>query len=273
MNSEPSAPDTGVSDRFYVIARESGQERNDLPTWADRTAGNIVFNDPLTSSTTRKDVAGVPGAFQLIDVLSPQECDQFVAIGEQLGFHIDAPVSLPHSVRHNTNFNWIVADEITNTIWQRCSRLVPELVGAEPALGLNARFRFYRYAVGDYFSPHTDGAWPGTRVVDGKLVHDAFGDRLSQMSYLQFLSDGYQGGRTVFYIDSDTGGPARHPDRTIEVAVSTPKGAALCFPHGFHPLHCLHGGETISAGVKYIIRTDVLFGIAQARPLGEYEGK
>ena len=38
------------------------------------------------------------------------------------------------------------------------------------ALGLNARFRFYRYGPGDYFLPHTDGSWPGSRVRDGQLV-------------------------------------------------------------------------------------------------------
>jgi hypothetical protein len=49
-------------------------------------------------------------------------------------------------------------------------------------------------------------------------------------------------------------------DDVKTVSVSTPKGAALCFPHGTHPQHCLHAGEAISAGVKYIIRTDILFG-------------
>ena len=35
---------------------------------------------------------------------------------------------------------------------------------AKKALGINARFRFYRYQAGDYFKPHTDGAWPGSRA-------------------------------------------------------------------------------------------------------------
>ena len=124
------------------------------------------------------------------------------------------------------------------------------------ALGLNARFRFYRYASGDYFKPHTDGAWPGSRVIDGALVHDAYGDRNSQMSCLLFLSESYTGGRTLFYVPSN-----EFAGETDVIAVATPKGAALCFPHGFHPLHCLHAGEPVGDGVKYIIRTDVLFGV------------
>ena len=64
-----------------------------------------------------------------------------------------------------------------------------------------------------------------------------------------FLSDGYEGGRTIFRTGKET-----------LSAVPTPKGAILCFPHGSRPEHCIHGGETVTAGRKYIIRTDVLFG-------------
>ena len=69
------------------------------------------------------------------------------------------------------------------------------------------------------------------------------------MTALIFLSDGYEGGRTLFYTGA-----------TSIVPVPTPKGAILCFPHGMHPLHCVHAGEEVTAGHKYIIRTDVLYG-------------
>lgn len=243
---------------FFVVAREQGQERFDLPTWADRAPGNIEFESHPAVLPARRDIAEVPGTFQLLNVLTGDECDQFVHITDELGYHLDAPVSLPHSVRHNTNLNWIVDGSIDGPIWSRCAPLIPEQVMGQSALGLNARFRFYRYAGGDYFKPHTDGAWPGSRVIDGKLVHDAYGDRNSQMSCLLFLSDGYTGGRTFFYVRS-----AKDPGETDIIAVATPKGAALCFPHGFHPLHCLHAGEPVGEGVKYIIRTDVLFGASR----------
>jgi hypothetical protein len=41
--------------------------------------------------------------------------------------------------------------------------------------------------------------------------------------------------------------------------VRTPKGAALLFPHGGHPDHCVHGGELVSSGAKYMVRTEVLY--------------
>ena len=238
-----------MDDRFFIVAKEPGQQEPDLPTWADSRPGNILF-DPISLGTRREDIDDLPGGFILHDVLSHDECRQFAEISQMLGYHLDAPVSLPHSVRHNTNVNWIVHPEITQTIWARCAPLIPDKVGQSVAVGLNARFRFYRYGPGDFFKPHTDGAWPGSEVINGELLHDAYGDRLSQMSFLLFLSDGYVGGRTLFFTGEGF---------SQIVGVSTPKGGALCFPHGFHPQQYLHAGETIESGVKMIIRTDVLF--------------
>ena len=248
-----------LGDAFYVVAHEAGHESEELPTWTDRRPGNVVFDPNFEREVQRRDVEYVPGAFQLLDLLSDSECAQFVAISDALGYHEDAPVSLPHHVRHNTNVNWVVDESIDGPIWERCRTLIPERVAGGPALGLNARFRFYRYREGDYFRPHTDGAWPGSRVVGGHLVHDAYGDRISQMSMLLFLSDGYTGGRTLFHVREPHGAVGTESD--VVASIATPKGAALCFPHGFHPLHCLHAGEPVGSGTKYIIRTDVLFGL------------
>lgn len=248
-----------VKDHFYIVAREPGRESPVLPTWADSGAGVIDFEDPLTAVVTRINIDGVPGAFQLLNLLTPNECDQFVQITESLGYHTDSPVSLPHSIRHNLNLNWVVDESVDGPIWARCGDFVSERIGGQRALGLNARFRFYRYAGGDYFKPHTDGAWPGSRVIDRQLVHDAYGDRHSQMTILIFLSGGYTGGRTVFFVPDGlaVGDDAQASPQVVHV--STPKGGALCFPHGFHPQHCLHAGEAVESGIKFIIRSDVLY--------------
>ena len=59
-----------------------------------------------------------------------------------------------------------------------------------------------------------------------------------------------------------------HPETPVHsmedvktVSIRTPVGGVLCFPHGTHPLHRLHSSEPITAGVKYIIRSDVLYEI------------
>lgn len=121
------------------------------------------------------------------------------------------------------------------------------------AVGLNQRWRLYKYGVDDVFKMHTDGAWPGSAVdSSGKLVRDFFGDRFSQLTFLMYLDADYDGGETTFFI--------RNSDGTGELhSVSVPQGSVLCFFHGNHQLSPLHEGSLVTRGVKRIVRSDVLY--------------
>lgn len=248
---------TDSIDAFYIITYEPGAENPSLPTWAARRDNPLALTaDANSDQRQRIDLPQVPGAYQILNVLSANECQQFIAISEALGYLPDAAVSLPREVRHNDNVVWVTDPQTDAIIWQRvevlCQQQLAIFDGKKP-LGLNARFRFYRYSEGDYFKPHTDGAWPGSRVVNGALVTNAYPDRYSLMTFLIFLNDDFDGGATRFLIEDTSLGATRVVD------VRTPAGAVLCFPHGMHPLHCVHSSEPIASGVKYIIRTDMLF--------------
>lgn len=263
MSRNSQLSDSATGD-FFVVAREPGAEHPALPTWANRAANPAALaeNYPL-GIIERREVAEVPGAFQLLNVLSREECARLIALSESLGYLPDAAVSLPREVRHNDNVVWVTDEKTDTLVWQRVAHLANRDAafydGKQP-LGINARFRFYRYGPGDYFKPHSDGAWPGSRVIDGRLVANAYADRYSLMSFLIFLSDDYEGGATRFLVpDGDHSGPARRAARYREVDVRTPAGGVLCFPHGMHPLHCIHSSEPITRGIKYIVRTDMLF--------------
>jgi hypothetical protein len=248
---------------FYVAAREPGAEHPDLPTWATKAANPVALSAQAPHQVERVDVPQVLGAFQLLNVLSQEECQRFIDITESLGYLDDAPVSLPRKVRHNSNVTWVVDEQTDGLIWSRCQHLFTDPnnhFDGKPALGINGRFRFYRYGAGDFFSTHTDGSWPGSRVIDNELVANAYPDRWSQMSFLIFLSDDFEGGSTQFLVNKDNPElPARRAQEAETVNVRTPAGSVLCFPHGRHPLHCLHGSQVITSGTKYIIRTDALF--------------
>ncbi|MCO7231600.1 MULTISPECIES: oxidoreductase [unclassified Cobetia] len=245
---------------FHVVRHERGFSPTPLPIWTDNGDVSDLFEADAIPEVVRQEVEGVPGAFQLLNVLTPAEADHFVAALEEMGFEEDAPVSLPRSVRHNHNVNWVVSEAVDQVIWQRSAPLVTEQIQGEGAKGINARFRTYRYEAGDFFKPHTDGAWPGSRVINGEIVQDAYPGLMSQYTFLIFLSDGYSGGRTEFLVSRrDPTQPARSQDDIQKVSVSTPKGGVLCFPHGSHPQHCVHAGEPIRDGAKYIIRSDILF--------------
>lgn len=254
---------SNLTSDFYVIAHEAGAENSAIPCWANRDTNPIALEADANAAIERHDIEDVPGAFQLLNVLSAAECERIVELSESLGYLEDAAVSLPRAIRHNDSFTWVVDDATNDIIWQRCQSLLNDnhdFNAGKRALGINARFRFYRYGPGDFFAPHTDGSWPGSRVIDGELVDNAYNDRWSQLSFLLFLNGEYEGGATQFYVSPDNSlTPARRPDDAVVVDVRTPVGGALCFPHGVHPLHCMHASQEITAGTKYIIRSDILF--------------
>lgn len=250
---------------FYIVEREAGAENPSIPTWACHDDNPLALEIDHADIVERRDIDSVPGGFQLMNVLTAAECERLVVQTEALGYLEDAAVSLPRSIRHNDSLTWVI-DDVTNAIiWKRCQSLLQdhhEFNIGKPALGVNSRFRFYRYSREDYFAPHTDGSWPGSRIIDGELIDNAYDDRWSQLSFLLFLSEDYVGGATRFYLSKDDpASPAQDPDHADIIDVRTPLGGALCFPHGMHPLHCIHSSQEITSGTKYIIRSDVLFAL------------
>ncbi|PKG74315.1 oxidoreductase [Shewanella sp. Choline-02u-19] len=251
---------------FFVAAFEPGAEHPALPAWGNSTLNPAKLSSDFDiSQVERRELADVPGAFQLLNVLSKDECKRLIEISEQLEFLPDAAVSLPRSVRHNDSLTWIVDPKTDGTIWQRIAHLMDDRQGifnGDKALGINARFRFYRYSQDDYFKPHSDGSWPGSRIIDNQLIANAYPDRFSQMTFLILLSEDFEGGETRFLVNAnDATKPAKAGDEVVNVDVRTPAGGVLCFPHGMHPMHCIHSSVAITKGVKYIIRTDVLLAV------------
>ena len=125
------------------------------------------------------------------------------------------------------------------------------------AVGLNERLRFFKYEPGDYFRPHSDG-----RYVDGSgdgiYAADAPTSFLTMMVYLNAPE---RGGDTRFLRTPSA--PRRGEngrdradaaDDDGGVAVTPAAGSALVFDHRLR-----HEGCLLEAGVKYAIRTDVMF--------------
>eukprot|EP00927_Polykrikos_kofoidii_P071805 TRINITY_DN68014_c0_g1_i1.p1 TRINITY_DN68014_c0_g1~~TRINITY_DN68014_c0_g1_i1.p1 ORF type:complete len:304 (-),score=33.62 TRINITY_DN68014_c0_g1_i1:85-996(-) len=269
LSSNACNGETHLREQFVVAAREVGQQSSELPLWAlqperppQRSAFGFLWHPFCRngrSGASVRDVSGLVGGFQVLNLMTPAECQGFVAVLDALGFHEDAAVSLPYSIRHMSNCNLVVPEAVDGELFERCRKVLPVIGGCE-ALGLNAKFRCYKYGPGDYFKPHTDGAWPGSRVhmhcgtgtPGWQFVPDAYGDRISQLTFLVLLSEDYHGGETRF---------VQLPGGAPDVSVRTPVGAALCFPHGYHPDSPLHAGELVSSGFKYMIRTEVLYSV------------
>jgi hypothetical protein len=71
---------------------------------------------------------------------------------------------------------------------------------------------------------------------------------MSFLSLLIYLNTNVAGGETTFFLP--------HGER----AKVFPKEArALLFWHGRHPGNAKHGGSPVHGGVKYVLRSDIMF--------------
>lgn len=181
------------------------------------------------------NIATIAGFF------SAAECDDYIRLGETTGFE-EAPITtsrgmiMMKDVRNNDR---VMIDDPARAlaIYQRLSDdLAPSFQRTWAPVGLNERLRLYRYDIGQQFDWHRDGYFQRPN-----------GER-SLFTFMVYLNDDFDGGATSFNDDGfgfSTGGMLR---------ITPAKGMALLF---HHPI--LHRGEPVTAGRKYVLRTDVMY--------------
>jgi len=253
---------------FRIVSHQKGPLRR-TPNLHDFTLylsnpGTIQLsyqNDLLSQPPVQRiDMPHVPGAFLLKDVLTRKECLQMISAAEAVGFTPDVPIVGTASESISVlahNFFWMADDQLLNHIFDRCKPHFPETSGdGQGAVGLNSRWRVYRYVPGAIYRIHVDGQWPGSGLdpTTGEYLYDAYeGKRWSRLTFLVYLNDEFEGGGTTFLTPSADIGfmDAR--------AVSPRAGSVLCFPHGEAAGSLLHEGSPVLQGAKYIVRADVLY--------------
>jgi predicted 2-oxoglutarate/Fe(II)-dependent dioxygenase YbiX len=189
----------------------------------------------------RKELLDGEQVFVIHEFLTPEECAEFIRVTEDKGYGA-APITtaggfvLAPEVRNNErvmldNFDW------ATKLWTRVQPLIPSPYLGHPAVGLNERFRFYRYDPGQTFRPHIDG-------------HFARNDERSQLTFMVYLNGECEGGETVIYFTDDG---LTQPDGA-QIRVKPEPGKALVFYH-----YLLHEGAPVTGGRKYVLRTDVMY--------------
>ncbi|ODV79711.1 uncharacterized protein CANTADRAFT_89347 [Suhomyces tanzawaensis NRRL Y-17324] len=114
------------------------------------------------------------------------------------------------------------------------------------ACGLNPQLRVYRYKKGHHFNQHYDESVVCARNESGSLKGR------TKWTLLIYLTgdDEFEGGGTIFYPDYRGAEPLNvHPS----------KGMALLHKHGDDCLK--HEGEIVRRGEKWILRSDVVYGM------------
>lgn len=179
--------------------------------------------------------------YAIHDFLAPEECRSFIVRSEAQGFTpaplttARGPVMAPE-VRSNTR---VMVDDhaLAAGFWNRLQTMIPQTAldwGDEErtAIGVNERFRFYRYENGQKFARHYDGAF----------LRDT--NEGSLLSFMVYLNDDFEGGETRFFSHSNK----------LRFAVRPRTGSALVFLHN----QC-HEGAPVTKGRKYVMRTDVMY--------------
>lgn len=184
--------------------------------------------------------------FTVSNVLSPEECAEYITLTENIGY---TPAGLTvgqdeymmaPNVRNNDRV--ILDDEQRAAdLWRRIAEYVPTRIDNWTAIGLNERLRFYRYDPGQRFAPHGDGAYMRRN-----------GDH-SRLTFMIYLNDGFEGGDTRFYIHNYYS-VLLDPNVIPDVSVVPETGMALCFRHELR-----HEGARVIRGRKYVLRSDVMY--------------
>lgn len=173
---------------------------------------------------------------QIPDAVTAAECDALMAAAERQGFEASGN-RYPGGYRDNDR---LVRDDAELAAWL-FERIRSQLPGKP--LGLNPRFRFCRYRDGQKFTVHRDGAWAPSAAAR------------TTMTVQVYLNDGseFSGGETHF---SESG-----------LRVAPVKGTAIVFDH-----RLWHEGCAVTAGTKYVLRTDVLYAYEPAKADGGGSG-
>jgi predicted 2-oxoglutarate/Fe(II)-dependent dioxygenase YbiX len=184
----------------------------------------------------RRDDLHGDDVFVVHDFLSADECRHLITASEAAGY-ADAPVSGPggpvmHKSMRNNDRVMIDDGRLAAELFARLGPFLPP----HPfwrAVGLNERFRYYRYAPGQKFDWHFDGSFVRPT-----------GER-SRLTFMVYLNDGCRGGETMFNLRLNDDPPLR---------VAPAAGKALLFRHDV-----LHTGAVVKAGTKYVLRSDVMY--------------
>jgi predicted 2-oxoglutarate/Fe(II)-dependent dioxygenase YbiX len=180
--------------------------------------------------------------FSIDNVFTKEECEQWIAICEGREWHI-ATINnngqLVVNLEERNNMRVIIDDEdMAEMLWERIRPFVEAHYPDQKANGLNERLRFLRYDVGEYFKPHFDAC------------HRGEGEE-SVFTVQLYLNDDFEGGETRFLYEFRVGNTYTHKPKQGSVLVFQQEGL-------------LHEGCAVTAGRKYVMRSEVMYPLVYA---------
>lgn len=171
-------------------------------------------------------------AFQL---LSAQECAALVnEIDDVLG-EDDPDDDYGRQRVRNAPLSGALADKLRDAAI--ADKALTQMLGGDANFYLNHFWFYTRYPPGGHLQGHYDGV-------------TTCDDAVSVATLLIYLNDDFEGGSTAF-LDGE---------RVVSEVVPTKGGALVLRQDAFH------AGTPVTRGTKYLLRTDVMRELAEARP-------
>jgi hypothetical protein len=232
-----------------VRNREHSSFRREATFRAEPHPLAVSVLDDLEVSVRREDVT--TGVYLLHGLMTVKECRRLVAIADELGFSHAGLAIGDDTYRVNlaarNNMRVVLdAPALAAGLWSRLrERVDPRHEGAA-VRAVNTRFRVYRYEQGQRFAPHVDVR---TTVPGGE----------TRYSLMIYLGDEFTAGETRFFETKDRAtrrGQARGRkfDNRVRFSLRPPVGSAVVFDHLL-----LHEGAEVLSGVKYAVRSDLVY--------------
>ncbi|KAL9650296.1 hypothetical protein ABK040_014950 [Willaertia magna] len=201
------------------------------------------------------------GNIWIVDnVFTEDECNKFIEMSEKIGYS-EAGITVGQDkyvmmtdIRNNTR---VIKDDVdlAKFIFKRLEPYIPkdldELLPNQPKhelVGLNERFRFYKYVKGQYFASHHDGSYRRQdKIITNEKNEMVRVREESVFTVLIYLNNVENGGATNFL---------QGHDEKVTYSCKPKIGRVLFFVH-FN----LHEGEVLydKKETKYVLRTDVMY--------------
>ena len=178
--------------------------------------------------------------------LIPQECAKWIDYGESKGF-VDVFQKATADYAHRDNGRIQYDDPaVAESIFCRLKDILPPSVDGLQPSSCSSNIRLYRYKAGQRFGRHIDESIASP---DGESKFTLLIYLNGQKGLQNSEEDFVVGGETKFY-------SSMYGSRPV-LSVPPMEGRLLLHGHGHR---CLtHEGGEVLAGIKYLLRTDVIY--------------
>lgn len=187
-------------------------------------------------------------AIILDNVFTKEECDSLIKLSEEVSENYEiAKISYDDEQiidkNYRNNQRWLNFDKkLAETFFTKIKSYIPIEFEGNPISCLNERLSFLKYSTGEYFRAHEDGYY--IRPDDSEMSY------ITVQIYLNDVKE-EDGGATTFIKDTY--------NRIYQDYSVIPKvGRVLLFEHDIK-----HEGSILKNGLKYCIRTDVMYSVTK----------